>query len=1831
MVLPKTASENDNNEAAAVKVNSNQEVNNETAKAKNANQKQEDTNKVENSSTNENVAENTSDSKKATSNSDVRVIKNDVTTDKKEVKNSEMVDNSKNMNTTTAEIHSLGVKVVGAQALEESKAETDNSLSTGMTAVEYEKIIEDKSNYYSYTDVANHVSRKVSRTVIMHKPTGDETISQFGSVRSVNGNSTIQGWPTEYRNDLRIATIINNNGNTTHKWVYQNNVNAESSDGGRTTFFKSAADKEAYEKFMAFAANPDIKVTLPAIDESQLEVPGYTYTVSPADSNLGDWTFDPLNANSVEIEVNYKKVATNTVTYKFEDPFNNPVGDSVSVSGKAGSDQPVNLTIPSGYQLVSGSLPTSVTIPDSDRTISIPVKHQLTITLSGESTFSYADDNWKNLVETNELPASGYNVGFNDANARVQLSDGDVTYNENRNAGTYTVSLTEKGLNDIKDQLGDNFIYPDLKDVTSKATFIIAKGNKEIDLMGGDMKVFDNTSTLPDQGTFYSGLGLGDDDQGKISIYNSDGTLKTIQLTPNDVEFWLNGKKVTKDQAKSVGTYDLRLTDAFIQKVKDADGNNGNNYEWTYGPEYETAQYKIYQATGKAKLSGDNSKLYDGNAVTTAEVNKDGKITVDLTLPVYKQADEPGDEPQLLRTVDLGKYTLQDGDYTWANGTAPTKGGIYTINLNKDKILAHLQDRLVDLAGMGTDPDDPTKSLSNVTISTDDMAGQATFAIETTTAYQFVDDDDNGSKVGTPVSKTGLNGESSAISLTVPTNYVLAPGQTLPTSVTFGDTNNTIDIHLKHATKTVDKNNVPDGYTKDDFAKEIKRSITAKEPTGDVDLSQKTELTRTGTYDEVTKKVVSYDNWTTGSFDEVTAPEVAGYIPSQASVAAVTGVTTDYVDPKVVITYAPNDQTGKISYVDVNTGTEVGVTSLTGKTDEDVTITPVAPTGWKIIDGQSIPKTEKATPNGIPTVTVKVEHKTTTVQPTDPKTPKDKLPDNPDKHYPDGVGEKDLNKTIVRQITVVKPDGTRENHDQSVKLTRTATVDEVTGKVTGYSDWTTSQFDEYDAPVVPGYTPSQAKVEGVKVTANSDFTPVTITYAPNAQQTTVTYVDENGNEIKDPDGSSISGSHYDVTGVTDQKNVPTNIKNNVPMNWHITDTTVPDVISFGAQGHPAITVHVAHNTKTVDKNNVPDGYHESDFSKTVTRTITAKEPTKNVDLSQHTEVTRTGTYDEVTKKVISFGDWTTSKFDKVNAPEVAGYTPSQAEVPAVDQVTVDYTDPKVEITYTPNEQTGKISYVDPNGKEVGTTPLTGKTDEEIPVTPNVPAGWQIVPGQDIPTTITATPDGIPTVTVKVEHKITTVTPTDPKTPSDKLPDNPGKNYPKGVDKKDLNKTVKRTITVKKPDGSTVDASQETTLTRTATVDEVTGQVTYGKWTTSKLDKYNAPEIPGYTPSQAEVPAVDQVTVDYTDPKIEITYTPNEQTGKITYVDPNGKEVGNTPLTGKTDEEIPVTPNVPAGWQVVPGQDIPTTITATPDGIPTVTVNVEHKIVPVTPTDPKTPSDKLPDNPGKNYPKGVGTTDLNKTITRKITVIKPDGTKEAHDQTVNLTRTATVDEVTGKVTGYSDWTTSSFAEYDAPEIPGYTPSGNAPAVALVTSTSDFTPIVITYIPTDQTVKYKFVDPQGKVVGVQTVPGKTGQTVPVNIHIPDGYQLVPGESVPTSYTFKDGNPDQIIKVALIPTNGGQPTTNDHQEQGTPATNTPTNTTLNGNDVTGKLEGNVPNVQTGKTATSQSTTANKDNQLPQTGNASEKNVQIFGALSAGLAALVAGFVPNRRRDNK
>ena len=70
-------------------------------------------------------------------------------------------------------------------------------------------------------------------------------------------------------------------------------------------------------------------------------------------------------------------------------------------------------------------------------------------------------------------------------------------------------------------------------------------------------------------------------------------------------------------------------------------------------------------------------------------------------------------------------------------------------------------------------------------------------------------------------------------------------------------------------------------------------------------------------------------------------------------------------------------------------------------------------------------------------------------------------------------------------------------------------------------------------------------------------------------------------------------------------------------------------------------------------------------------------------------------------------------------------------------------------------------------------------------------------------------------------------------------------------------------------------TQTITFTRSATVNEVTGQVTYTDWQPSGSDSYNAVESPavkGYTPTQKTVEAENNVSVNSTDQVVNVVYT-----------------------------------------------------------------------------------------------------------------------------------------------------------------------------------------------------------------------------------------------------------------------------------------------------------------------------------------------------------------------
>ena len=75
-------------------------------------------------------------------------------------------------------------------------------------------------------------------------------------------------------------------------------------------------------------------------------------------------------------------------------------------------------------------------------------------------------------------------------------------------------------------------------------------------------------------------------------------------------------------------------------------------------------------------------------------------------------------------------------------------------------------------------------------------------------------------------------------------------------------------------------------------------------------------------------------------------------------------------------------------------------------------------------------------------------------------------------------------------------------------------------------------------------------------------------------------------------------------------------------------------------------------------------------------------------------------------------------------------------------------------------------------------------------------------------------------------------------------------------------------------------TQTITFTRSATVNEVTGQVTYTDWQPSGSDSYNAVESPavkGYTPTQKTVEAENNVSVNSTDQVVNVVYTADKPT------------------------------------------------------------------------------------------------------------------------------------------------------------------------------------------------------------------------------------------------------------------------------------------------------------------------------------------------------------------
>ncbi|MCI6852240.1 MAG: MBG domain-containing protein [Limosilactobacillus vaginalis] len=333
-------------------------------------------------------------------------------------------------------------------------------------------------------------------------------------------------------------------------------------------------------------------------------------------------------------------------------------------------------------------------------------------TLSGNGTRPYngnavtvdelnVSDDHNNITLTLHYPKDG-NADYS---TTVKLNAGDFTWNTpngqapvNASGEAYTITINPAAIQKIiEDTVGtgqngvSNVKFANGA-ITGTANYTITPLNTDATLAnvteGNYTKVYDAQATNQiDPAKF----------QVTVMVNGKKVTLNTQSFTGNSYEWVDASGNALTENPKNVGTYYVKLTDAAFKALQ------------AQNPNFTLANtglgvYTITPAEATGTLNGSNSKVYDGQAISDAQLNSNGDIKVSLNFP----------------GVNGQTYTLKQGDYT-ISGTA-TDVGNYTITLTQAGI-TNVENYIKSLAGSGQ------KDQSNVQFANNAISGQASFEI----------------------------------------------------------------------------------------------------------------------------------------------------------------------------------------------------------------------------------------------------------------------------------------------------------------------------------------------------------------------------------------------------------------------------------------------------------------------------------------------------------------------------------------------------------------------------------------------------------------------------------------------------------------------------------------------------------------------------------------------------------------------------------------------------------------------------------------------------------------------------------------------------------------------------------------------------------------------------------------------------------------------------------------------------------------------------------------------------------------------------------------------
>ncbi|MEW5005994.1 mucin-binding protein [Lactobacillus gasseri] len=938
--------------------------------------------------------------------------------------------------------------------------------------------------------------------------------------------------------------------------------------------------------------------------------------------------------------------------------------------------------------------------------------------------------------------------------------------------------------------------------------------------------------------------------------------------------------------------------------------------------------------------------------------------------------------------------------------------------------------------------------------------------------YQFVDDNEEGAKVGTSHPISGTTDEmvdlTKAIKDSVPTNYDLVPDQNMSYIFKASD-NKPLIIHLTHQKKVLS-----------DDTRTISRKVTITDPDGKVDpksTTQSVTFSRSDTLDKVTNKHI-YGKWNKNqqTLPAITLSVFAGYTPS-GKVDAI-NVTADSNNPADInISYIADKQNSSYKFVDDNENEATVGTShpISGTTDETIDLTKAikdsVPTNYDLVPDQNMSYIFKASDNK--PLIIHLTH-----------------------HISAVTNDSNLTKTVSRTINVTKPDGTKlAPVVQRVSFIQTATKDDVTGKVTYNNDWKANgkdSFTEYDAPVVDGYTANPAKIEKFTPNVNTKDSTKNIVYEAGSQSITVRFIDKDNKDQQVGEAISING----VTGKSaDFSSVV------VPENYVLAEgEKLPTNHKFTANDQTVYTVELRH--KTEDAKIDPNAKLSQKVSRTIL--ITKLDGSVNKIIQEHT-FTRTGEKDMVTGN-INYGPWSENgsyTFTAIIVKNIAGYAISGSAPKMV--VTPETKDSTVNISYVANGQTNYYQFID-DDYQAGDPVINqrhdfaGKTGEAVKLNISVPQNYDLAKSNVVPIAYTFKTNNNQPIVIHLVHHLSAIT-----------------NDPK------LMKQVTRTINVTKPDGTKLaPVVQRVSFIQTATKDDVTGKITYHHdWKVNggnSFTEYDAPIVDGYTANPAKI---EKLTPDVNtkDSIVNIVYKADSQSITVRFIDKDNKDqqVGKTiSINGVTGESADFSSVVvPENYVLAEGEKLPTNHKFTADDQTVYTVELRHK----------TENAKIDPN-----------AKLSQKVSRTILITQLDGSVNKIIQEHTFTRTGEKDMVTGNINygPWSENGKYTFNDISVKAIAGYAISGSAPEVVVTPETKDST-VKISYVANGQTSYYQFIDEDyqaGDPVINQKHPiaGKTGDRINLNITIPKNYDLAKGSILPTSYTFKvsDNKPLVIYLV-------------------------------------------------------------------------------------------------------